>query len=87
MSYHADKLVIDARTDKHTDRQTQTTTIPEGQNWPRVKIKLNFKWIDFTSVKSYATFIGQTFFIMTLYEKEVICIADGVVTFMMFRCE
>ena len=21
----------------HTDRQTQATTIPEGQNWPRVK--------------------------------------------------
>ena len=24
------------RTDGHTDRQTQATTIPEGQNWPRV---------------------------------------------------
>ena len=24
-------------TDTHTDRQTQATTIPEGQNWPRVK--------------------------------------------------
>ena len=29
--------MIDARTDTHTDRQTQATTIPEGQNWPRVK--------------------------------------------------
>ena len=27
----------DWRTDGHTDRQTQATTIPEGQNWPRVK--------------------------------------------------
>ena len=27
----------DGRTDGHTDRQTQATTIPEGQNWPRVK--------------------------------------------------
>ena len=27
----------DYRTDGRTDRQTQTTTIPEGQNWPRVK--------------------------------------------------
>ena len=27
----------DSRTDGHTDRQTQATTIPEGQNWPRVK--------------------------------------------------
>ena len=24
------------QTDTHTDRQTQATTIPEGQNWPRV---------------------------------------------------
>ena len=27
-------------TDGHTDRQTQATTIPEGQNWLRVKIKI-----------------------------------------------
>ena len=39
MSYGTDKLVIDARTDTHTDRQTQATTIPEGQNWPRVKME------------------------------------------------
>ena len=25
------------RTDRWTDRRTQATTIPEGQNWPRVK--------------------------------------------------
>ena len=31
MSYHADKLV-----DGRTDGQTQATTIPEGQYWPRV---------------------------------------------------
>ena len=36
MSYRADKLWFDAHTDTHT--QTQETTIPEGQNWPRVKI-------------------------------------------------
>ena len=29
--------MIDARTDGRTHRQTQATTIPEGQNWPRVK--------------------------------------------------
>ena len=40
MSYRADKLVIDARTDRHTHRQTQATTIPEGQYWPRVKMHL-----------------------------------------------
>ena len=27
------------QTDTHTDRQTQATTIPEGQNWPRVKME------------------------------------------------
>ena len=31
------------QTDTHTDRQTQATTIPEGQNWPRVKT-YNFVW-------------------------------------------
>ena len=30
----------DWRTDGHTHRQTQAATIPEDQNWPRVKIKL-----------------------------------------------
>ena len=38
MSYRADKLVIDTRTDTHTHRQTQATTIPVGQYWPRVKM-------------------------------------------------
>ena len=38
MSYRADKLVIDKHTHGHTDPQTQAMTIPEGQNWPRVKI-------------------------------------------------
>ena len=35
------------RTDGHTDRQTQATTIPEGQNWPRVKTTeygIKFTW-------------------------------------------
>ena len=34
MSYGADKLGIDGHTD--TLRQMQATTIPEGENWPRV---------------------------------------------------
>ena len=34
MSYRADKLRVDAHTRTH--RQTQATTIPEVQNWPRV---------------------------------------------------
>ena len=38
MSYRTDKLVIDGHTDTQTHRHTQATTIPEGQNWPRVKI-------------------------------------------------
>ena len=29
----------DGRTDGRTHRQMQATTIPEGQNWPRVKTK------------------------------------------------
>ena len=39
MSYRADKKVLTAHTDGHTDRQTQATTIPKGQNWPRVNIQ------------------------------------------------
>ena len=41
MSYRADKQVIDTHTDTHTltDTQTGAMTIPEGQNWPRVKIR------------------------------------------------
>ena len=35
MSYCTDKLMIDGQTHAHT--HTQATTIPEGQNWPRVK--------------------------------------------------
>ena len=36
MCYHADKQVIDTHT--LTDTQTGAMTIPEDQNWPRVKI-------------------------------------------------
>ena len=36
MIYGADKLGVDRHTHRH--RQTQATTIPEGQNWPRVKM-------------------------------------------------
>ena len=42
MSYRADKhdnVRIDTHTDTQTDTQTQAMTIPEGQNWPRVKIQ------------------------------------------------
>ena len=31
------RQACDWRTDGHTHRQMQATTIPEGQNWPRVK--------------------------------------------------
>ena len=31
--------LMDTRTHTHTHTHTQATTIPEGQNWPRVKIK------------------------------------------------
>ena len=31
------KWLPHTQTHRHTDRQTEATTIPEGQNWPRVK--------------------------------------------------
>ena len=46
MSYRADKLG-DGRTDGLTDGLTQATTIPGGQNWPRVKMTT---YQDFTSL-------------------------------------
>ena len=46
LAWTGDKLsrgqASDWRTHRHTDRQTEATTIPEGQNWPRVKIKFFF---------------------------------------------
>ena len=36
MSYRSDKLRVDTHTRMHTHRRTQATTLPEGQNWPRV---------------------------------------------------
>ena len=42
LAWTGDKLsrgqASDCRTHRHTDRQTEATTIPEGQNWPRVRI-------------------------------------------------
>ena len=42
LPWTCDKLLrgqaSDYRTHRHTDRQTQPTTIPEGQNWPGVKM-------------------------------------------------
>ena len=63
MSYRPDKLVIATHTHTHghTDPQTQAMTIPEGQNWPRVKttfiggmelVSLRCNR-DFTSASSY----------------------------------
>ena len=46
-------------TDRHT--HTQATTIPEGQNWPRVKITNNFLTIKL-----------QTYLIVTQYKTNVI---------------
>ena len=43
LAWTGDKLssgqASDYRTHRRTHRQTQATTIPEGQNWPRVKIQ------------------------------------------------
>ena len=55
MSYRADKLVIDTRhTDRLTDTQMQATTIPEGQNWPRVKIR-HFSFVFFLWLWKFST--------------------------------
>ena len=44
LAWMGDKLLhgqtSDHRTHRHTHRQTQATTIPEGQNWPRVKTQI-----------------------------------------------
>ena len=44
LAWTGDKLssgqASDYRTHRRTHRQTQATTIPEGQNWPRVKSTL-----------------------------------------------
>ena len=60
MSYRADKLVIDARTNGHTHRQTQATTIPEGQYWPRVKTHPNNPNISLDQMKGIAHWCNGT---------------------------
>ena len=44
LAWTGDKLsrgqASDYRTQRRTHRQTQATTIPKGQNWPRVKMNL-----------------------------------------------
>ena len=42
MSYRPDKQVIDTHT--LTDTQTWAMTIPEGRNWPRVKMTEDLKY-------------------------------------------
>ena len=47
LAWTCDKLsrgeASDYRTHRRTHRQTQATTIPEGQNWPRVKSNVSIK--------------------------------------------
>ena len=71
MSYRADKQVITAHTDGRTHRQTQATTIPEGQNWPRVKIVSEFLSID-TNVAGGNGGIGGVGDIMRWYSVRVV---------------
>ena len=60
LAWSGDKLsrgqASDYRTHRRTHRQTQATTIPEGQNWPRVKITpiLSFSW-EFSSKVAFYT--------------------------------
>ena len=46
MSYRADKQVIDTHT-HWQDTQTGAMTIPEGQNWSRVKTVSSNRILDF----------------------------------------
>ena len=62
MSYRTDNKCLpqtqtDEQTDGHTDRQTQARTIPEGQNWPRVK-QGKSEGFDSCDRPSYLTQIG-----------------------------
>ena len=51
LAWTGDKLsrgqASDYRTHRRTHRQTQATTIPEGQNWPRVKMTINMANADY----------------------------------------
>ena len=54
----------DWHTDGHTDRQTQATTIPEGQNWPRVKTHTLQLW-------DFARFGSETFYGFVKYHRSI----------------
>ena len=87
MSYCADKPVIDTHTDTrthgHTDTQTQATTIPEGQNWPRVKTR-NCKsvicsgkwqqWVDCSWILYHLKSLGLYLQIQVMWHKNLVLI-------------
>ena len=54
------KWLIHTRTHGHTDTQTQATTIPEAQIWPRVKMMFNNK-ITHTHKISQETAMGRRY--------------------------
>ena len=72
----------DRQSDRQTDRQTQTqaTTIPEGQNWPRVTGKcfaclplqecvVTFNWTGTSVIICWLIFIGFPTFVVYLYNN------------------
>ena len=63
--------MIDTQTDRqtHTHTQTQATTIPEGQNWPRV-IKLGINHIHFTW---YIAFHFERWIIRCEFRQNFMC--------------
>ena len=62
LAWTGDKLsrgqASDYRTHRRTHRQTQATTIPEGQNWPRVKMaKYVVEWYNSIGLFNKQTYI------------------------------
>ena len=61
LAWTGDKLsrgqASDYRTHRRTHRQTQATTIPEGQNWPRVKI--NRLWPRTNQFRRWSRYISM----------------------------
>ena len=67
-------------THTHTHRQTQATTIPEGHNWPRVKIEIGIIVLEFESkIMRNGRFVPNaiTFPIVVIFFRG--CVSEMVV--------
>ena len=84
----SDKLSRGQARDLRPHGQTQATTIPEGQNWPWVKMRLKLVlWDNFTSSPEIIHFIlfssdnsfvlrhcGKLMFIVTIFNPSDCCL-------------